>query len=164
MLGTLGRLVAGLFVGFLLFILAAMGLALAKRRDTVPQAPDADEVDLVATFAPLDYRSTSSAFRGGRVETWFGGGVVDLRQATLDPAGATIEVNALFGGGNLVVPEEWNVETKIAGIGGIGDARPERERDIDAPTLRVEGLALFGGWGITSEPADERGEDVLAPV
>ena len=164
MLGTLGRLVAGLFVGFLLFIVAAMGLALVKRRDAVPQAPDADEVDLVATFAPLDYRSTSSAFRGGRVETWFGGGVVDLRQATLDPAGATIEVNALFGGGNLVVPEEWNVETKIAGIGGIGDARPDRERAIDAPTLRVEGLALFGGWGITSEPADERGDDVLAPV
>jgi hypothetical protein len=164
MLGTLGRLVAGLFVGFLLFIVAAMGLALVKRRDAVPQAPDADEVDLVATFAPLDYRSTSSAFRGGRVETWFGGGVVDLRQATLDPAGATIEVNALFGGGNLVVPEDWNVETKIAGIGGIGDGRPERERPIDAPTLRVEGLALFGGWGITSEPADERGDDVLAPV
>jgi predicted membrane protein len=164
MLGMLGRLVAALFIGFVVFILAAMGLAFVKRRDVVPQSPDADEVDLVATFAPLDYRSTSSAFRGGRVETWFGGGVVDLRHATLDPAGATIEVNALFGGGNLVVPEDWNVEAKLAGIGGIGDGRPARDRSPDAPTLRVEGLAMFGGWGITSEPSDERGDDVLAPV
>ena len=164
MLGNLGRLVAALLFGWFVFMLAAMGLAYLKRRDVVPQEPDADEVDLVASFGPLDYRSTSSAFRGGRVETWFGGGVVDLRQATLDPMGATIEVNALFGGGNLVVPEDWNVETRVAGIGGIGDGRPQRERSSDAPTLRVEGIALFGGWGITSEPADERGEDVLAPV
>ena len=81
------------------------------------------------------------------MQTWFGGGVVDLRQATLDPMGATIEVNALFGGGNLVVPEEWNVETKVAGIGGIGDGRPQRDRSPEAPTLRVEGIALFGGLG-----------------
>ena len=68
------------------------------------------------------------------------------------------------GGGNLVVPEEWNVETKIAGLGGIGDARPQRDRSPEAPTLRVEGIALFGGWGITSEPADEGRDEVLAPV
>ena len=124
MLGNLGRLIAALLIGLIVFVLAAMGLAFAKRRDVAPQEPDADEVDLVASFGPLDYKSTSNAFRGGSVQTWFGGGVVDLRQATLDPMGATIEVNALFGGGNLVVPEEWNVETKIAGIGGIGDAAP----------------------------------------
>jgi predicted membrane protein len=164
MLGNLGRVVAAILTAFLVFMLAAMGLAYVKRRDVVPQDPDADEVDLVASFGPLDYRSTAGAFRGGRVETWFGGGVVDLRHATLDPMGATIEVNALFGGGNLVVPDDWNVETKVAGIGGIGDGRPQRERSPEAPTLRVEGIALFGGWGITSEPADDRGDDVLAPV
>ena len=164
MLGSIGRLVAALLFAWFAFMIAAMGLAFLKKRQVVPQEPDADEVDLVAAFAPLDFKSTSSAFRGGRVETWFGGGVVDLRDATLDPMGATIEVNALFGGGNLVVPEDWNVETKVAGIGGIGDGRPDRDRSPDAPTLRVEGLTLFGGWGITSEPADDRGDDVLAPV
>jgi hypothetical protein len=166
MLGTLGRILAGLLVGWFIFLFTAMGLAYVKRRRTLPQEPSADEVDLVAAFEPLDFRSTSSAFRGGRVDTWFGGGVLDLRGATLDPAGATIEVNALFGGGNLVVPEEWNVETHVAGIGGVGDGRPARERDAEAPTLRVEGVALFGGWGITSEPQDGRdaADEVLAPV
>ena len=164
MLGNLGRVVAALLFAWFLFVLAAMGLAFVKRRTVVPQEPDADEVDLVASFGPLDYKSTSNAFRGGSVQTWFGGGVVDLRQATLDPMGATIAVNALFGGGNLIVPEDWNVEAKLAGIGGIGDARPQRDRSPEAPTLRVEGVALFGGWGITSEAQDDHVDEVLAPV
>ena len=165
MLGNLARLVAALLLGLFVFVLAAMGLAFAKRRDVVARRSPTRTRSI---SSPRSGRSTTrarpSAFRGGTVQTWFGGGVVDLRQATLDPMGATIEVNALFGGGNLVVPEEWNVETKIAGIGGIGDARPQRDRSPEAPTLRVEGIALFGGWGITSEPADEAGDEVLAPV
>ena len=124
MLGSIGRLVAALLFAWFAFVLAAMGLAYVKKRNVVPQEPDADEVDLVAAFGPLDFKSTSTAFRGGRVETWFGGGVIDLREATLDPMGATIEVNALFGGGSLIVPEEWNVETHVSGIGGAGDGRP----------------------------------------
>jgi predicted membrane protein len=164
MFGSIGRLLVGLLLAWFVFVLAAMGLAYAKKRRVVPQEPDADEVDLVAAFAPLDFRSTSTAFRGGRVETWFGGGVVDLRDATLDPMGATIEVNALFGGGNLIVPEDWNVETHVTGIGGAGDGRPARDRAPEAPTLRVEGMALFGGWGISSQAGDERSEDLLSPV
>ena len=164
MLGSIGRLVAALLFAWFVFVLAAMGLAFVKKRNVVPQEPDADEVDLVAAFGPLDFKSTSTAFRGGRVETWFGGGVIDLREATLDPMGATIEVNALFGGGSLIVPEDWNVETHVSGIGGAGDGRPERDRAPEAPTLRVEGMALFGGWGISSEAGDEPSEDLLAPV
>ena len=164
MLGKIGRLLALALLAWFAFLFTAMILAATKKRDAVLPEPDADEVDLVATFGPLDYRSTSTAFRGGKVTTWFGGGVVDLRHATLDPDGATLEINALFGGGNLVVPEDWNVETKIVGIGGAGDGRSKAERSPDAPTLRVEGQAVFGGWGITSAPADDASDEVLAPV
>ena len=164
MLGKVGRLVSFLLLGWFLFMIAAMVLAAVKRREAVPQEPDADEIDLVASFSPLEYKSTARAFRGGRVQTWFGGGVVDLRDARLDPAGATLEVNALFGGGNLVVPEDWNVETSITGLGGVGDGRPKFEREPDAPTLRLEGLAIFGGWGITSEAPSDRGDEVYTPV
>jgi predicted membrane protein len=164
MLGKVGRIAAFLLLSWFVFMVSALVLAAVKRRDAVPQEPDADEVELVASFAPLEYRSTARAFRGGSVQTWFGGGVVDLRDAQLDPAGATLEINALFGGGNLVVPEDWNVETSVIGIGGVGDARPKYEREPDAPTLRVEGKAIFGGWGITSEAPTEGGDEVLTPV
>lgn len=148
-----------LLLGWFAFVMGAAIYAAVRRRETVHQDPKADEVDLVASFGPLEFRSESGHFKGGSVTTWFAGGSVDLRDATLDPEGATIHLNALFGGGNLVVPETWNVETKVVGIGGIGDARAKVERPTDAPTLRLEGTAIFGGWGITSAPAD----DDLAP-
>lgn len=167
MLGRLGRIGAFALLGWFVFLVGSLAYAAARRREPVPAEPEADEVDLVATFSPLDFRSTARAFRGGRVETRFGGGVIDLREATLDPMGATLEVSSLFGGGNLVVPADWNVETHVLPVfGGVGDGRPQQERSPDAPTLRVEGIAVFGGWGITAQPSDSADidEQVLAPV
>ena len=161
MFKTIGRAFSLLLLAWFSFMIGAAVYAVMKRRDAIPQDPKADEVDLVANFGPLEFHSESGAFRGGSVTTMFGGGELDLRDATLDPAGATIHMNALFGGGNLVVPEAWNVESKLIGIGGIGDGRPRVERAADAPTLRIEGTAVFGGWGITSAPADE---EHLEPV
>jgi len=155
MFKTISRVIGMILLGWFAFMIAAMVFAATKGRRAVEQDPAADELDLVASFGPLDFRSTSGALRGGSVTTWFGGGTLDLRGATLDPAGATLRVNALFGGGNLVVPEGWNVVTAFTGLGGVGDGRPKTDRPADAPTLRIEGVTMFGGWGITSEPADQ---------
>src|SRR4051794_40351707 len=159
MIGRLVRVLASLFAALLVFVAgAAVYAKVAGRTSTTPE-PDADEIDLVATFGPMEYHSTASSFRGGTVTTWFGGGTVDLRNAKLDPAGATIRTSTLFGGGNLIVPDDWRVETALVGIGGAGDGRPSGNPPAGAPTLRLEGLALFGGWGVTSEPP---GEELLA--
>jgi hypothetical protein len=155
MLGRVAKAVSLLLLGWFVFIFGALAYASVKgRRATTPE-PDADEIDLVATFGPLDFRSTATSFRGGKVTTWFAGGTLDLREATLDPGGATLRVDALFGGGNLIVPDDWRVEPHVVGIGGAGDARPDGNRDPGAPTMRLEGTAIFGGWGITSEAPGE---------
>lgn len=147
------RIVSIALLGWFVFVAVAAALAASRRGEAVPQDPEADEIDLVAVFGPLEFTSAASAFRGGSMTTWFAGSMLDLRGTTLDPAGATLRVSTLFGGGSVVVPEGWNVETKItACFGGAGDARPPVEREPDAPTLRVEGVVLFGGWGITSKP------------
>lgn len=161
---TILRALSLLLLGWFAFMMGALVYAAIKRREAVDQDPRADEVDLVASFGPLEFRSEAEHFKGGRVTTMFGGGSVDLRDATLDPEGATIHLNALFGGGNLVVPETWNVESKIIGLGGVGDGRPKVERPADAPTLRLEGTAVFGGWGITSSPAQGEPEADVLPV
>ena len=163
MFGKLTRVISFLLLGWFVFIVGAVIYAATRRREALPQDPASDEVDLVATFGPLEFHSESGAFKGGTVTTWFGGGTLALREATLDPAGATLQTSALFGGGNLIVPETWNVETKIVGIGGAGDGRPNVERPADAPVLRLEGTAIFGGWGITSEaPGEDHREAVTA--
>jgi len=147
---AIARVVSLVLLGWFMFLVGALVYAAANRREAEPQDPGADEVDLVATFGPLEFRSEAGHFRGGTVTTWFAGGEVDLRDAVLDPDGATLHLNALFGGGNLVVPESWNVESTVVGIGGVGDGRGQVERGPDAPTLHLEGTAIFGGWGITS--------------
>ncbi len=144
------RVISVVLLGWFAFMIGAAVFAASRRRDLPAPDPGADEVELNATFGPLEFHSESGAFRGGSVTTWFGGGELDLSGATLAPEGATLRMNALFGGGNLIVPESWNVETRLVGIGGAGDGRPPADRPDDAPTLRVEGTALFGGWGITS--------------
>jgi hypothetical protein len=85
-----------------------------KRRRELAGAPPfdetSDEIDLAAIFEELDARSTASAFRGGHLLVWYGGGRLDLRAATLDPNGASLDVRSLFGGLQIVVPPSWPVE------------------------------------------------------
>ena len=132
-------------------VAAVIGAVRAKRE--APPLPDTadDEIHLQSVFEGLDFRSTATAFRGGTLVCWFGGGNLDLRDATLDRMGARLEVRAIFGGGSILVRDEWNVSVRVVGIGGAADARPAADRDLGAPTLTIEGMALFGGFGVVSE-------------
>jgi hypothetical protein len=146
----IGRLFGLLLFGWFSAMGAAAGIALQRKRDAPPPPdPGADEIDLVAAFEPVDFRSTSGAFRGGNVEVWFAGGSIDLRGATLAPGGATLRLTTVFGGGQLLVPEAWRVTTHLVGVGGVGDVR-QASTDLDAPHLTLEGPVAFGGWGIMS--------------
>ena len=159
------KVVGRLFGALVLSTFASMAVAATvalQRKKEAPPAPDADadEVDLRTYFGPLDFKSTSAAFRGGTVETMFGGGSIDLRGATLHPDGAHLRTTTLFGGGQILVPNSWVVETSIIGIGGVGDVRGDdaatAESDPTAPRLVVDGIVAFGGFGIMSQdPRDD---------
>jgi len=149
---VIARLFAVVTSGVVLASIAgAIGAFRARERIVPIDEPDADEVRLTAIFAPLHFRSTATSFRGGTLDCWYGGGVVDLREAVLDPAGAHLDVRAVFGGGQIVVPESWRVTTNVVGLGGIGDGRSKVQRSAAAPELVVEGFVAFGGFGVTSE-------------
>jgi hypothetical protein len=156
MLGRLFRAFSILLLGWFVFVLGAVAYAVMKGRETTTPEPDADEIDLVTTFGELRYSSTAASFRGGRATTWFAGGTLDLRGARPDPAGAALRTQTVFGGGNLLVPADWRVESRILPIfGGVSDARPDGNPPEGGPTLRLEGIALFGGWVVTSEAPGE---------
>lgn len=156
MLGRLARAASLLLLGWFAFVMGAVVYATLVGRASTKPEPDADDLDLVTTFGELAYASSAASFRGGAVTTWFGGGSLDLRGARMDPAGATLRTQTLFGGGNLVVPADWRVETTIVPIfGGISDGRPDGNPPEGSPTLRLEGVAIFGGWAISSEAPGE---------
>lgn len=151
------RLLRGLVVFNLLCAVVTVVIALYVKF-THPSVGDAesDEVDLVTIFDGIELKSRATAFRGGSWITMFGGGEIDLREATLDPSGATLRVTAAMGGGDVQVPDNWNVElTSRALMGGVRIDRRSATDDPYAPTLRIEARAIMGGFGITSgdEPA-----------
>ena len=149
------RSILGLAFGFVIIssILAAVVAAVAKRHMFSSGTETDDEFDLVTIFDGVDFASTAPAFRRGSVLTWYGGGQIDLRDATLDPAGAELNIRALFGGVQLIVPETWRVEQRIvAFLGGVGDSREKIESQETGPVLRLDGWAVFGGIDVTSEP------------
>jgi hypothetical protein len=147
-----GRVLSGFWrLLMLASILGAIGAIVAKRQIVPLEDEDADEVRVAAIFGPVSFRSTAPRFRGGTVDCWYGGGLLDLRDATLDPAGAHLQVRAVFGGAQIAVPDSWRVTSNVVGIGGIGDGRAQAERPDDAPHLTIEGFAVFGGFGVMSE-------------
>lgn len=149
---TVGRLIGLLWGGLMIASVLGTVAARAVKQRIVPlDDADADEIRLVAIFEPLSFRSRATSFRGGTIDCWYGGGNIDLREALLDPAGARLQVRAIFGGAQIVVPETWRVSSKVVGLGGIGDGRPKMDRAVDAPHLTIEGIAIFGGYSVTSE-------------
>ena len=156
MLGRLIRLVIGGFA--VAFGSALGGAAIARRRVASVGAPDDDEIALAAILGPVEFESHARAFRGGSMLMWFGGGDVDLRGASLDPVGARLLVRTLFGGGRIIVPESWNVDLRVRAVfGGSTDLRPAVERAPDAPTLVIDGWAVFGGFAVfATRPEEDR--------
>ena len=150
------RNLIALFFGltFLTALISAIAAAVLKERLLSQGEPEDDYVALVTIYTGRDFKSTAKAFRGGTALTWYGGGSVDLRGATLDPAGAHLTLRAIFGGLRLVVPETWKIENRMTAIfGGVGDVR-DADAAVDGPTLVLDGFALFGGVGIVSEAPD----------
>jgi hypothetical protein len=57
------------------------------------------------------------------------------------------------------------VESRVVGIGGVGDARGATGAEApaaDAPTLTIEGTVVFGGFAVMSQ--DPRPEARPTPV
>jgi Cell wall-active antibiotics response 4TMS YvqF len=148
------RSILGLTFGIFLLsgILSALGAVVAKRQLESSGSETDDEFDLVTIFDGVEFASTAGALRRASALTWYGGSTIDLRNASLDPAGATLNLRAIFGGLQLIVPESWRVERKMTSfMGGVDDTRDPDRVDPSGPVLTLEGWAVFGGIGINGE-------------
>lgn len=87
-------------------------------------------------------------FYGGEISALFGGVVVDLRRTQL-PEGVTyLTVDTTFGGVELHIPGDWQVETKLQTIlGGVEDKRLVSSPD-HSRKLIIQGDLVFGGCEI----------------
>jgi hypothetical protein len=146
------RLLTLAIVGWIVGGVVSALVAVAAKRSMISQGDElSDEIDIIAIFEGRSFTSRAAAFRGGSALAWYSAARIDLRGATLDPAGGRLRVRALFGGLQVLVPESWSVDIQArAFLAGV-------TRDIlsaeltPGPVLVIEGWACFGGIEITTE-------------
>jgi predicted membrane protein len=116
-------------------------------------ATDADRsLSSVAVFGGVERRVEGTIVEGGSLVAFFGGFKIDLSRADVDGDRAIIDASAIFGGGEIVIPEWWKVSVEGLGIfGGYVDKTrfiPRADRPVK--TIVVRGAAVFGGIEVKS--------------
>ncbi|NLA15577.1 MAG: cell wall-active antibiotics response protein [Bacteroidales bacterium] len=87
-----------------------------------------------------------SEFRGGEIETVFGGITLDLRKTNLQEGVSVLKLSAVFGGITLYVPPHWNIELRSECVfGDCKDRRPYTEVTDTYSKLVIKVECVFGG-------------------
>lgn len=109
------------------------------------------DTDIVAVF---DDRVVArpGPFAGGGVTAVFADVRLDLRQASLDPAGATLQVTTVFGDLDLEVPEGWRVTVSGPELFGDVNLRAAHDPPDGAPVLQLRVATIFGDVDIHPVP------------
>lgn len=110
-------------------------------------------LNIVAIFSGSRRVIDTPDFRGGEVVAIFGGVRLDLSRAAITIDKAVLDISAVFGGVEIRVPENWNVQTKGVGIfGGFDDKtiHPKPDPNVKTPELEITGSAVFGGLSVTN--------------
>lgn len=105
---------------------------------------DEDYYSRVLIFSGVGTKLTSSNFKGMDVVSIFGGGDIDVMGVKTGKSEIDFELNAIFGGLKIKVPQSWRVVDEGTGILGGFDNKttPPSKASV---TVHVKGAAIFGG-------------------
>lgn len=108
-----------------------------------------NQVNPIAIFSGSSIRNTSKEFKGGSATVLFGGIDLDLSQAEIENDKlATLDVFVGFGGLDIFVPEDWNVEIKGLPLFAGWDNKTRNKGNENVPKLRINCLVMFGGFDV----------------
>ena len=143
------------------FILIGIGLMILSRRDIRGRwrhrfeghettLPDEGVINETNIFSGSKHRVINQVFRGGKISNIFGGTEIDLTQAILAEGQTELTIECIFGGVNLLVPDDWKVVLNINAIlGGFSDKRLVIKDTVESnKILIIRGSAIFGGGEI----------------
>lgn len=105
------------------------------------------------TWAILSSRNiveTSRDFTGGEAFAFMGGCQIDLTGAAMTRRPAVIDATAIWGGIDILVPEDWEVVGEVVPIMGGFEMKSESNVSRSGGQLVVRGLALMGGIEVKS--------------
>lgn len=100
-----------------------------------------------ATFSGQEINYNQQTFEGAELTAVFGSVKCDLRNANFD-ADAVINVTSIFGGIDILVPDNVDIKVSSTAIfGGIDNKKKSSAKD-NKVTLYINGTCLFGGVDI----------------
>jgi hypothetical protein len=110
-----------------------------------------DRDTLYAIFGGIDRRGAWTVPRRMKIVAIMGGAHLDLREARFPPGVLELDVTAVMGGIEIIVPPGLAVQMHGSAImGGFADVdRAPANPDPDAPLLRVRGLTMMGGVNVS---------------
>ncbi len=103
-----------------------------------------DDAEVSAIFSGQNVDMKGEKFTGKKLSAVFGGLKLDLREAIIKED-AVIDASAVFGGIDILVPENVNVKVKSSALFGGVKSKHEKEVSEKNPTIFVNGSAMFGG-------------------
>jgi hypothetical protein len=142
------RLLGAVVVLNLVAVAAAM---IARRRLPTYGDPDSSTFALVAAMDGVEFASRSAALQAGSGIAVVGGLEIDLTDARV-VSPATLDLTAVLGGIDVVVPAEWRIEmASLVFLGGTNNLTDPDEVGDDAPVLVVDARAYMGGIAVRGQ-------------
>lgn len=107
-------------------------------------------IDRNCIFSGCKEKMDIKDFKGGEINSVFGGAELDFSDAQLAEGIHHLEINSVFGGIILYVPIDWNIEIRQNQVfGQFVDNRPKPGFEINEnSTLIIEASSIFGGGEI----------------
>ena len=113
----------------------------------IPLNEDGKRIICQASFGGDEYIYRGETFHGARLEANFGGIRLDLRNAIIKED-EEIDIRTCFGGVELFVPSNINIEVKSRSFfGGVGN-EGAKSTEPKAPCLHIVASNIFGGVAI----------------
>ena len=138
-------------------VLVALGIRLVQKAggrtfpDRTIEGRTAATLDETAIFGGWDRAISTNEFLGGEINALFGGFELDLSGCRIPDDEAVVTVFIAFGGGDIRIPRDWNVEVRAFAIfGGTDDKshHPPLDGDVPPKKLVIDGFVVFGGLDI----------------
>ena len=112
----------------------------------------------VAILGSLERRGQWAVSGSSGALAVLGSVVIDLRDVVLPPGVTTIQVSAVLGSVEIIVPPNLAVESDGSSILGSfeGIQRVPHDPDPESPVLRVQGRAVLGSIEVHTRPPESR--------
>jgi predicted membrane protein len=129
-----------------ILVIAGLSLILKPfRRRGVNISDDSGVFEATAILGGANRRLSAANFQGGDAIAIMGGCEIDLRDCGSEGGPAEIDTFAFWGGVEIRVPEDWEVQVKgLAILGGYGDETRTLNGE-GRKVLVITGTAIMGG-------------------